>query len=592
MTTVSETPTTLPELVDRCWQRFAETSCYGFKAEDGWRRLSFADARQRTYALAAALAGAGIGHGDRVAIISPTRWEWALTDYAVHRLGGVVVPVYPSLPPEQIAYILEHAGVRVVMVGGAEQADKVAAVRANLPEVVAVVSYDPVATDGVVALEQFTAGADADAPKGGPKPDDLASIIYTSGTTGPPKGVMLTHANIVSNVVACTAACPFTASDLQLSFLPLSHIFERMVHYYMLNNGVSLYLTSDIQNVVADLAEVRPTVLTSVPRVFEKVLGKVEETAAAGGLKGALTRFGIDTARAWALARYGGSGAVSPGLSLKRAVADKLVYGKVRAKLGGRTRVVVTGGAATPNTVTEFFTGVGVRVLPGYGLTESSPVIAFNTFAHFRFGTVGKPIPGTEVKIAADGEILARGPGIMLGYYQNDEQTRLALADDGFLRTGDIGQLDGDGFLSITDRKKDLLVTSQGKNVAPQPLEQSLVQDELIAQAVLLGDGRPYIAALLVPNLTALKTWAAANAVPCDDDAALCAEPRVQALFEERVAARCARFARHETVKRFALLRRELSEAEGELTPTLKVKRRVIRERYAREIDDLYRDPA
>ena len=581
------TPATLADLVDECFDRYARDAHYGYEEDGAWRTLATAQVRARTEALTWALAAAGIGAGDRVAIISPTRLEWALADYAILRIGAVVVPLYPSLAPEPMAYVLEHAGARLAFVAGDDEWQRLATVRSRLSELERVVSFDAVAGDEAPEpLTRFVEGAVAtDVAR--PSSEDLASIIYTSGTTGAPKGVMLTHKNMLSNVLACTEACPFRSDDLHMSFLPLSHVFERMVHYYMLWNGVTVYFAGDLKRVKENIGAVRPTVLTSVPRVFEKVLGAVEEKSRQAGLKARLTRFGIDVARRWARAEYG-DGDASLGLRLQHAVADRLVLSKIRAVLGGRLRMVVTGGAATPASVTEFFNGVGIRLLPGYGLTESSPVIAFNTEPAFRFGSVGRPIPGNEVRIADDGEILAHGPNVMRGYYRDDEATAATITDDGWLLTGDVGELDGDGYLTITDRKKDILVTAGGKNVAPQPIEQRLIQDAMINQAMLVGDGQPFVAVVIVPDLVALGGWARERGIAASDAGALVQRAEIVEYFEERVAICCSELSRFETPRKVALVPDEFSEANGELTPTLKVKRRVVMERRRSVIESLY----
>lgn len=580
-------PGTIPELIERCFERWRRDAHYLTKRDGAFRPISTRGARETVRRLVGAFARAGIQPGDRVAIISPTRFEWALCDYALLSLGAVVVPIYPTLTAVQTRYILNDSGACMVLVANAEQWRKVEAVRAELPRLGRVISFDPVDAPGAPPdLERFL---DSTGPftERAPKPDDLASILYTSGTTGDPKGVMLTHRNIVSNVVSCTAVCPFRSDDLHLTFLPLSHIFERMVHYYMLWNGVTIAFAEDISKIKENLVEVKPTILTTVPRVLEKILTTVEDKSRAPGLAGRVAGFAMTAARDWSRARFGETGQASPYQELRRRLADLVALGKVRALLGGRVRVIVTGGAATPTPVTEFFRGLGIDLIPGYGLTESSPVIAFNTPRHFRFGSVGKPIPGVDVRIAADGEILARGASVMKGYYGNEVATRDTIRD-GWLHTGDIGRLDEDGYLFITDRKKDILVTAGGKNVAPQPIEQRLGADEYIAQAVLVGDGRPYVAALIVPRAGALLRWAKDRGLSSTDLPELLRQKEVMALYRDRIAACCADRAGFEQVKRFALLEEELSEARGELTPTLKVKRRVVATRFAAVIEGLY----
>jgi long-chain acyl-CoA synthetase len=417
------------------------------------------------------------------------------------------------------------------------------------------------------------------------QPDDLATLIYTSGTTGDPKGVMLTHGNLASNVVACCEILPMRAGWTALCFLPLAHSLERTMDYVYLFSGVSVAYAESVQTVAEDLQTVQPHVFGSVPRIYEKVRGKVlENVAAAGGLKEKLF--------AWAM--RSGLEALPRRLSFEDPgwrvrLADRLVFGKIRARLGGRFEYAVSGGAPLGKELAEFFWAAGIPLLEGYGLTETSPVITVNTPDAVRLGTVGQPIPEVEVRIAEDGEILARGPNIMRGYFNLPQATAEVLDDEGWFRTGDIGHLDEDGFLSITDRKKELIVNAYGKNLAPAPIEGALKSGRWLAQAVVVGDRKPFLVALLVPNFDSVAHWAADRGVGGGPEEWI-ADPMLRDLIQTEVDRVNEENQRYEQIRKFALLPRELSLEEGELTPTMKVKRRVIHERYRETLDRLYQD--
>jgi long-chain acyl-CoA synthetase len=420
------------------------------------------------------------------------------------------------------------------------------------------------------------------------KPDDLATIIYTSGTTGEPKGAMLTHGNIASNVAAGLRVFDLSPTDTQLSFLPLCHIFERMAGLYaMLGGGVTIAYARGLETVAEDAQELRPTILTGVPRFFEKVYARVMENAfALPPLRKVIFHWGLRTGREVARLRFARR-RPGPWLAFRARIADRLVGHKIRERVGGRLRFCISGGAPLPPKVMEFFFAVGIPVLEGYGLTETSPVICVNTLGREKPGSVGPPIPGVEVKIGDEGEILTRGPHVMKGYFGNDEATRAAIRD-GWFHTGDVGHLDADGYLVITDRLKDLLVTAGGKKVAPQPLEGRLKTSRWIAEAVLLGDHRPYVVALLVPNFVNLETYAKNHGWTFSGKDDLVRLPQALAMYQAEVDALNAGLAPFETVKRFALLTRDLSQEAGELTPTLKVRRRVIQQKFADLIESLY----
>ena len=552
----------------------------------------------------------GLQAGDRVAIVSESRPEWLACDLAVLAGGGVTVPIYPTLSAAQARYILQDSGAKLAIVSTRLQLDKVQEVRHLLPSLHAVIVMDAALAAGasVIPLDDVERRGHArmTAEWGAAKafrdearavtPDQLATIIYTSGTTGEPKGVMLTHANLLANLLAGAKVLDVGHDDVALSFLPLSHAFERMVAYIYLLTGVTMIFAESFDTIGRDIALVRPTVITGVPRAYEKMQARIMEKGRAGspfkaGIFG--WAIGVGIARAHALLR---GRTPSPLVSLQAPLADRLVFSKIREGVGGRLRFVVSGSAPLPPSVTEFFCGIGIPVVEGYGLTETAPILTVNPPDAPRVGTVGRALPGVELRIAADGEILARGPNVMCGYYNKPEATADVLRD-GWFHTGDIGTIDAAGYLTITDRKKDLLVTSGGKKIAPQPIESILKRSPLVAEALVLGDRRKYATALIVPDFVALERRLqelgkppAAGASREDERAALVARPDVVALYEEIVDALNRELSQFERIKRIALLPSEFSIESGELTPTLKVKRKVVEDRWRDRIEGLYKE--
>jgi long-chain acyl-CoA synthetase len=564
----------------------------------GWQPVSHAEVLANVRELGAALRSWGLARGDRVGILAENRPEWAWTDYAALCTGMHTVPLYPTLPASQIAFILRHSGCRILFVSTAEQLEKALQARPELPELERIVVFDDVPADDatVTVLRDALAhgrslqwsDADFRVEARRARPAEVATLIYTSGTTGEPKGVMLTHRNLHSNVVAATRhVLQSGEDDTALSFLPLSHVFQRMVDYLIFANGTTIAYVASVDLVGQALEEVRPTIAVAVPRVYEKLYARI---LAATGIKRRLVLWARQVALDWAEVVLGG-GAPGAGLRVQHAIADRLVFAKLRAKLGGRLRFFVSGGAPLPVQVGMFFYGAGVLILEGYGLTETSPVTNVNSTTAMRMGTVGRPIPGTEVMIADDGEILVRGPQIMQGYYRNDEATREVIDDDGWFHTGDIGSIDADGYLRITDRKKELLVTAGGKNVAPQPIQNAAKLSRFVSEALLIGDGRPYLVLLVVPNFDSLEPWARHKQLTWSDRAELAAHPQVRDKLEREMAERLDGFARYELPKKVLPLPREFSLDRGEITPTLKVKRRVVEKVYAAEIEALYAEP-
>ncbi len=493
-------------------------------------------------------------------------------------------------------YILENSGARAIFVSTPELLETVRGIRDQLPALKTVICFDPPAEmrQGELSLaslqEQGKAaeGFEFEQRSGAVTADSLASLIYTSGTTGQPKGVMLTHGNFASNVIASGVAIPLGSEDRHLSFLPLCHAFERTAGWYMmLHKGVEIWYAASIEQVIPCLPEVRPTIFMSVPRLYEKVHTAVTaKMASATGLKGKLARWAMRTAMIRSDVVLAGK-PVGTLLGIKHAIADKLVLSKVRDRFGGRVKMMCSGGAALSPIVARFFFDVGLLILEGYGLTETSPVACINRPDNFRFGTVGPTIPDVEVSIAADGEILIRGPNIMRGYYNNEAATKEVIDADGWFYSGDVGVIE-DGLLRITDRKKDLLVTSGGKNVAPQVLENLFKTDMMVGEFVVCGDARNYLTALIVPDFANLGAWAGAQGLDTQDRAALLRSDQVNGMYRERIDALSEQLARYETIKKFTLLSEEFTIEAGHLTPTMKVRRKAVNEQFREQIDQMY----
>ena len=593
---------TIADLPFHAAGRFSKPLALGRCRGDQIVAISSNDMLERIRDLSLGLRALGVQRGDRVALISESRPEWLLSDLAIVTGGAVTVPIYPTLSSAQARYILQDSGARLAIVSTRLQLDKLQEVRHLLPALEAVVVMEPSAATGstsVLTLDQVAErghtrmvaewGAAKEFRDGARAvlPDDLATIIYTSGTTGEPKGVMLTHANLVANVRGAAPALDLTQDDVALSFLPLSHAFERMVAYIYLFSGVAIVFAETFETVARDLLKVRPTVLTGVPRVYEKLNARIVEVGqSTPGAKGKIFTWALGAGVARSRAELRGRSA-GPITRLKAAIADRLVFATIRERLGGRLRFVASGSAPLAGEILEFFYAIGIPVIEGYGLTETAPILTFNPQNAPRVGTVGKPVAGVEIRIAPDGEILARGPNIMRGYFNKPDATAEALKD-GWFHTGDIGQLDADGYLTITDRKKDLLVTSGGKKIAPQPIEAVLKRSPLVSEAVILGDRRKYAAALIVPEFTALERRLKDLGRPPAPHAELATRPDVVALYQEIVDALNRELSQFERIKRIALLPSEFTVESGELTPTLKVKRKVVEQKWARQIAELY----
>ncbi len=557
-----------------------------FKKTIQWIPIAGHELYRDAVGTAKSLAGWGIQKGDRVAILSENRPEWAVADFATLLLGAVDVPIYTTLTAEQTAYILRDSGARVIFLSTAEQLKKVLSIRGRtVLEKIVVMDYIGI-TEGLPMhrlMVNQPKGRDAefDARAQAVGPDDLASIVYTSGTTGQPKGVMLTHGNLASNLEQIDRF-EWTPGEVGISFLPLSHITARHLDYTFFKRGVTIAYCPNWDLLPQTLREVRPTVLVGVPRVYEKARAFVERQSQSA-LKRPIYNWALGVGRAHKAEVLAGK---QPG-GLAWKVADALLFSKVRNNSGGRVRTYISGGAPLGTELAEWFASVGVVILEGYGLTETSPVIAVNTPAEHKLGSVGKPLPNLQVKIAEDGEILVKGPSVFKSYWNLPEETRNAFEDCWF-KTGDIGALDADGYLTITDRKKDLIKTSGGKFIAPQPIENALKANPLVAQAAVIGDRRKYAVVIISPDFRMLEDWARANRVAFAGRQQLVAEPRIRALFDGIVANVNQRLAQFETLKKVLLVPDEFSVASGELTPSMKLRRRVVEERYQAQIEALY----
>jgi len=552
-----------------------------------WVPVSSVEYYRNVVGVANALKAWGIGHGDQVAILSENRPEWTIADFAILSLGAVTVPIYATLTDEQTAYILRDAGARAVFVSSEKQLQKMLATIDRTP-VEKVVVMDAVETTRAFHMERLMRagprepdpGFDSAAKSVGP--DQVATIIYTSGTTGTPKGAILTHGNMASNIGCSLADFGVAPDGVSISFLPLSHVTARHVDFALLHHGVTLAYVPFVEHLPQALLEVKPTIVVFVPRVYEKIHTRVD-VKASGFPKEWIYRWALGVGRAQRAKILADQIPSSPLWKL----ANKLVFSQVRAGMGGRAEFFISGGAPLGRELAEWYADIGIRILEGYGLTETSPVIAVNNPKAHKLGTVGKPLANVEVRIADDGEILVRGPSVFHGYWNRPEETRSAFVD-GWFRTGDIGHLDGEGFLSVTDRKKDLIKTSGGKFIAPQPLENTLKHNALIAEAVILGDKRKFPSVLILPYFALLEDWARNNEVEFRSRQELVRHPEVQALYEGIVAELNKNLARFEQLKRVLLITEEFTAENGTLTASMKLKRRAVEERYRVVIEEMY----
>jgi long-chain acyl-CoA synthetase len=593
---------TLTEMFDIVTSTYANVDrpALMHKVQGKYQGISYSELRRKVELFALGLASLGVKRNDKIGIIAENRPEWVIADIAILSLGAVDVPLFPSLTAKQVEFCFKDAGVRLAIISNQLQLSKVLKVFGEIKSLEKVVLMNPLETRdsktvqfaSIYELGERFEKENADYLKDSlkqVKPSDLATIIYTSGTTGNPKGVMLTHNNFVSNILGGTAIMPIYSTDLVLSFLPLCHSFERTGGYYAcFSCGATIAYAESIDTVAENMLELRPTFMTTVPRLFERMYARVKKSVESSPpAQRKIFDWAVSVGRKHAKAAK--SGHVPINLRMQHRLADRLVYHKLRERTGGRFRYIVSGGAALSRELGEFFEAVGIMIIEGYGLTETSPIISGNRLDDFKFGTVGKPIPGVEVKIAEDGEILTRGPHVMKGYYNNRKATEETIDKDGWLHTGDIGVIDAAGFITITDRKKHLFVSSGGKNIAPQPIERMFLNSKYIDQFVLIGDRRQFLSALIVPDFDAIKEFADSRDIKYSTVLDLTKNDEIYKLIEKDIQVLQRDLANYERVRRFVLLHKPLSIEEGEITPTLKVRRQAVEDRYAELIESMYK---
>jgi long-chain acyl-CoA synthetase len=569
-----------------------------FKKDGAYTPISTGEFGASVKHFALGLKALGFEAGPKLCLLAENRPAWTTTDLATLCAGGLTVPIYTTLVPEQIRYIIDDSDATVVVVSNADHWRKVESLRAGLTKVKHYITFAEEAPPGVLTLkavmEKGQAAAESepglfDELVARVKPGDEATLIYTSGTTGVPKGVILTHDNLVSNIKTAASIIEFTEKDSVLSFLPLSHVLERMVMFTYMYKGCTIAFAESVEAVAQNLLEIRPHIMVSVPRVFEKIYTKVmDQVLTSPALRRKIFFWALKVGKAYGALKLAGK-PIPGGLAFRRSIAAKLVFSKIIARTGGRIRFFVSGGAPLSKDIAEFFYAIGLTILEGYGLTETSPLLSINTFEAIRLGTVGKPAPGIEIRIAADGEILAKGPNIMKGYYKKEAETR-EIMEGGWFHTGDIGHFDADGFLVITDRKKDLLVTSGGKNIAPQPIENLLKSSPYIVNAVVIGDRRRFVAALVVPDFDKLKEYAKAQGIAAATVDDLCKDRRIVDFLKAEVDRVTPLLASYEKVKKIVVLPRDFDIERGEITPSLKVRRANVTAEYQDRIDALYRE--
>ena len=591
---------TINQMVQNTIEQHGSESALSYKADKQYQGISYTTLAERIKHFCLGLTELGLQKGDRVALLSENRPEWAITDLATLAGGGVTVPMFSTLTSAQVEYIVRDSGAKILCLSSERQLEKIKAFDANVPTSLQhIIIFDDLQDDSVRTFDQVCElGQQVEngdqiyqQTSEAVEPDDLASIIYTSGTTGDPKGAMLTHSNFMSNVQAAMGIVTITPDDVFLSFLPLSHVFERMGgHYLPLSGGAKIAYAESLFTIRQDMQEVRPTIMMSVPRLYEgmheRIIRSVKEGSA---VKQKIFHWSVGVGAKVSQAIQQKK-KPSPILSLKANIANKLVFQKLKAVTGGRLRFFVSGGAPLSKAIAEFFHSAGILILEGYGLTETSPVISVNCPDRWKFGTVGPVVPGVEVEIAEDGEILSRGPHIMQGYFNKPGDTAEAIDSDGWFHTGDIGEIDEEGFLTITDRKKNILILSNGKNVAPQPIENQLKQSPYISEIMLLGDQRSIVTALIVPSFDEIKEYAQEHQLETEDVAALLQTPEIQRLIRGEINEYSTDFADFERVRMFILLEEEFTQESGDMTPTLKLKRQVIMEKHKAAIERMYGD--
>lgn len=594
-------PKTLAELFLQTVKRNNRSDALNYKAEGKWHSISSDEMISRAENIAFGLYSIGLRQGDRAAILSANSPNWTITDAGCQLSGIIDVPIYTTLAPNSIQYIINDSGAKVFFLQDKATFERLAEIFPECKTLEKIVLFESEENSNekfisLNELEKLGENIKKDKPKliedlaQTIDTDDIATLIYTSGTTGEPKGVMLTHRNIISNVIDSGADFNFSKKDIPLSVLPLSHVFERSGMYLYLYNGMGVFYAESIEKVADNLKEVRPTIFVGVPRIFEKVYAKAKLKASQeSNLKGKIFNWAIEVGKEYAHTIEAGQN-VPRFLAIKYTLADILVFSKLRDFFGGRLRFCITGGAALSESINYIFKGANILIMQGYGLTETSPVITTNTPLFSRVGTVGKTIRNVQVRLAEDGEIEAAGPNIMIGYYNKPEATKDTFTEDGWFKTGDIGTIDSDGFLKITDRKKELFKTSGGKYIAPALIEQMIKGSQYVNQVVLVGNERKFAAALIVPNFEPLEIYAKENGLNLKTPADFCKNEKIVSLLEKEVAELTKDLSNYEKVKRIALLENELTVESGELTPTLKVKRRVVDEKFRYIIEEFYED--
>jgi long-chain acyl-CoA synthetase len=592
---------TLPEMFFLMTREFRnlERPVYMRKVKGKYEGIKYSEYYTYVKRVAMGLASIGIKEGDRVAIVSENRLEWTISDMAIISSGCITVPLFPSLTAKQIEFIFNDAQVKLVIVSNQFQLNKILKIKENVPSLQKVIimneKYD--IQENILKFSDILRAGEhyekenpdfLERAISGRKPDEVVTIIYTSGTTGDPKGVMLTNNNFASQIFSVSQIIDFNKDDIFLSFLPLSHVFERMVGYLSFSSGSIIAYAESIESVSENMLEVKPTIITTVPRLFERIQSKINKTIdSSPSSRQKIFHWAMEIGKKYAIAKK--SGLIPLSLKTKHKLADKLVFSKLKERTGGRIKFFVSGGAALPKELGVFFDAIGLAVLEGYGLTETSPVIAVNKVEDYKFGTVGRPIPGVEVKIASDGEILTRGPHVMKGYYNNQKATEEAIDQDRWFHTGDIGFLDAEGFLTITDRKKHLFVSSGGKNIAPQAIENLFLSSKYIDQFVLIGDRRQFLSAIIVPDFDAIKEFADTHNIEYTSVTDLANSEEIYKIIENDIGKIQQDLANYERVRKFVLLDKPLTLEDGEITPTQKIKRKVVEEKYANMIEEMYR---
>ena len=585
--------------------RYGDRVLYRFARDGGWQGVTWREAHSRVREIALGLLAQGVAKGDRVAVFSANRVEWCLVDWADISIGALTVPVYSSSTLAQLSHILDHSGATVLVIDSAERLKKLESLGASLGAVRQIVSLEDGGTSRAATLpvplislaELQRIGRDYarnhtdlfEETASSLRPGDDLTIIYTSGTTGEPEGVLTTHRQYQFMLEAASAAIPCGEQDVNLLFLPLAHSLGRLEHFFAVAQGFTCGFVRSLEGIGKDLLEVRPTILISVPRIYENAYERVRARAELSGwVRRSIFRWAVSVGARWSLHQSEGK---KIGMRLRAAhrLADRMVFSHIQAGFGGRLRLAISGGAALPPEIAKFFHSMGILIVEGYGLTESATVSHVNRPHRYKFGTVGLPFPGVECRMEKDGEILLRGPNIMKGYYRDSESTREALDDEGWLHTGDIGEIDSDGFLRITDRKKDLIVTSGGKKIAPQMVENLLQTDPLIDQAMVLGDGERHLAALVTMNREQIQDWAKREGLEFHSPDEMASHPRVTALIKEKIREKNKQLSAFEAVRNFRVLPHNFSIERAELTPTLKLRRQIIRERYKDLIEEMTR---